>query len=82
MQSRKQNILYQLFFILLIYVEYPLMIVLVISGVSKMDIYHILFIVFFTVYTLFPVVMNRASLALLLYSDAFVLIKYLYSLLA
>ena len=46
--------MYQLFFILLIYVEYPLMVFLVIVGTSTMDIYHIIFIIVFVVYTLFP----------------------------
>lgn len=41
-------------FILLIYVEYPLMIFLVIDGVSMMDVYHIMFILVFIIYTLFP----------------------------
>ena len=54
LQNKKSNILYQLFFILLIYVEYPLMVFLVIVGTSTMDIYHIIFIIVFVVYTLFP----------------------------
>ena len=68
-------------FILLIYVEYPLMVFLVIDGVSKMDVYHIIFIIVFVIYTLFPQVINKYSILLLIYSDIFVLMKYVYSLL-
>lgn len=56
------------------------MIFLVIDGVSKMDIYHIIFIPFFIVYTLFPTETGKYSIALLIYSDLFVLIKYIYTL--
>ena len=65
---------------ILIYVEYPLMIFLVIDGVSRMDVYHILFIGFFIVYTLFPRVINKYSIVLLIYADIFVLVKYIYTL--
>ena len=69
-------------FILLIYVEYPLMVFLMIDGVSKMDIYHISFIIIFVVYTLFPQVINKYSIVLLIYSEIFVLAKYIYTLVA
>ena len=79
-QNRRSNSLYQLFFILLIYIEYPLMLFMVIDGVTEMDIYHIMFIFLFIIYTLFPRVINKYSLVLLIYADVFVLIKYVYTL--
>ena len=66
----------------MIYIEYPLMVFLVIDGVSKMDIYHLMFIIFFVIYTLFPKVLNKYAIVLLVYADIFVLIKYIYTLLA
>lgn len=56
------------------------MIFLVIDGVSKMDIYHVLFIPFFLVYTLFPTGISKYSIILLIYADLFVLVKYIYTL--
>ncbi len=47
-----------------------------------MDIYHIVFIIVFVVYTLFPSFINKYSVLLLIYADLFVLIKYIYTLVA
>ena len=47
-----------------------------------MDVYHIMFILAFIIYTLFPKVINKYSIVLLVYSDMFVLIKYIFTLLA
>ena len=50
----KANLSYQLLFLFLIYIEYPMMIFLVIAGLDKMDIYHIVMLFFFVWYTLRP----------------------------
>ena len=57
------------------------MVFMVIDGVSVMDIYHVMFIVFFVIYTLFPKSINKYSLVLIIYADFFILEKYLFSLL-
>ena len=80
MQKNRSNTLYQLFFIVLIYIEYPLILFLGIDGLNKMDVYHIVFILAFIIYTLFPKVINKYPIILLVYSDVFVLIKYMYTL--
>lgn len=51
-----------------------------IDGLNKMDVYHIVFILAFIIYTLFPKVINKYPIILLVYSDVFVLIKYMYTL--
>ena len=56
------------------------MLFLIIDGVSTMDIYHIMFIVLFVIYTLFPSVVNKFTIVLLIYCDFFVLSKYVYTL--
>ena len=80
MQDRRSNAFYQLLFIILIYIEYPLMIFLVMDGVSEMDLHHIMYIVAFILYTLWPMLINRFSIVLLIYADFFIFIKYFYSL--
>ena len=57
-----------------------MMIFLVLDGVSSMDVYHAMYIVFFVIYTLYPQVVNHYSIVLLIYADLFVLLKYLDSL--
>lgn len=52
--NRKSSIFYQLLFLVLVYVEYPMMLFLVIAGLDKMDIYHITMLFFFVWYTLRP----------------------------
>ena len=65
---------------MLIYIEYPLMIFLVMDGVSMMDLHHIMYIVFFILYTLFPHFVKRYSIVLLIYADLFILCTYTYTL--
>ena len=81
MQDRRSNAFYQLLFITLIYIEYPLMIFLVMDGVSQMDLHHIMYIVIFILYTLYPIFISRYSILLLIYADLFILSEYLYTLL-
>lgn len=50
--NRKSSIFYQFLFLFLIYIEYPMMLFLVIAGLDKMDIYHVTMLLFFVWYTL------------------------------
>jgi len=72
--------IYQAFYLSLIYVELPLMLTLIIVGLDKMDLYHIVLLMFFVVYTLYGDKIKNFALYLLLYADFFVLEKYIYSL--
>ena len=74
------SVFYQLSFLGLMYIEGPLMLVLIMAGFDKMDVYHIALLGFFIVYMLYNDRLKNFALALLLYADFFVLEKYIYSL--
>ena len=50
--NKNANIGYQFLFLFLRYIEYPMMVFLVIAGLDKMDVYHITMLLFFVWYTL------------------------------
>jgi hypothetical protein len=56
------------------------MLVLVVAGLDTMDLYHIVLLIFFVVYTLAGNKLMRFSLYLLMYANFFVLEKYIYTL--
>jgi len=78
--SHKSSLFYQFLFIFLIYIEYPMMLFLVIAGLDKMDIYHVMMLLFFVWYTLRPQIIQNNSVWLLVYANLFVLEKYVYTL--
>lgn len=78
--DKKSSLVYQFSFLFLIYIEYPLMLFLVVAGLDKMDIYHIVLLFVFVLYTLFPKTVVNNSVYLLVYSLFFILEKYVYSL--
>jgi hypothetical protein len=78
--SLKSSTWYQVMFLALVYVEFPLMLVLVVAGLDTMDLYHIVLLIFFVVYTLAGNKLMRFSLYLLMYANFFVLEKYIYTL--
>lgn len=41
-------------FLALVYIEFPLMLLLVMAGLDNMDLYHILLLFFFVIYTIWP----------------------------
>ena len=57
-----------------------MMLFLVIAGLDKMDVYHIVMLLFFVWYTLKPQIIQKFSIYLLIYANAFLLEKYIYSL--
>ena len=57
-----------------------MMIFLVIAGLDKMDIYHIVMLFFFVWYTLRPQIIKNNSIWLLIYANLFILEKYIYTL--
>lgn len=56
------------------------MLFLVIAGLDKMDVYHITMLFFFVWYTLSPKIIKNNSIFLLVYANAFILEKYIYTL--
>ena len=77
--NKNGSLFYQFLFLFLVYIEYPLMIFLVLAGLDKMDIYHITMLFFFVWYTLQPSIIKNNSIFLLIYADLFVLEKYIYT---
>lgn len=65
---------------MLVYIEFPLMLTLIIAGLDKMDVYHIALLIFYVVYTLYAERIQNFPLYLLLYADFFVFEKYIYTL--
>ena len=80
MQNRRANVVDQLLFICLINIEYPLMLLLVTYGIGTMNLHHIMYFVFFMIYTLWPNLINRCSIVLLIYTNVFILAQYVYTL--
>ena len=78
--SLKSSTWYQVMFLGLVYVEFPLMLTLVVAGLDTMDLYHIVLLIFFVVYTLAGNKLDQFSLYLLIYADFFVIEKYVYTL--
>ena len=78
--NRNASLGYQFLFLFLRYIEYPLMLFLVIAGLDKMDVYHIMMLLFFVWYTLRPQIIQKWSIYLLIYANVFLLEKYIYSL--
>ena len=56
------------------------MLFLVMAGLDKMDVYHIVMLLAFIAYTLYPKVINDRPIILLIYANFFLLEKYLYTL--
>ena len=69
-------------FLFLISIEYPLMLFLVMAGLDKMDVYHIVMLLAFIAYTLYPKAINDRPILLLAYANFFTLEKYLYTLIS
>jgi len=78
--TRKGSLFYQFLFLFLVYIEYPMMLFLVVAGLDKMDIYHITMLLFFVCYTLKPSILKNNTIYLVIYADLFVLEKYIYTL--
>lgn len=71
---------YQLLFLVLVYIEFPLMLTLIIAGLDKMDLYHIVLLIFFVTYTLYADRIPNFPLYLLLYADFWIIEKYIFTL--
>ena len=56
------------------------MLFLVLAGLDKMDVYHIMMLIFFVVYTLTPGIIRGRPIILLVYAGIFILEKYIYTL--
>jgi len=52
--DKSTSSIYQLAFLAVVYIEYPLMFVLVLAGLDKMDVFHIILLMFFVLYMLCP----------------------------
>jgi len=75
------NIFFQLALWCLIYLETPMMIVLVLMGLTiKMDLYHVGLLFFFVFYMIAPRKFNKNIKILLLYASFFIVEKYIYTL--
>lgn len=78
--KKNKSTLWQIFYLIVLYLEYPLFLAMVMSGLAKMDFYHIFLLFIFVAYTLFPKFFVKNSIFLLIYADFFVLTKYVWTL--
>jgi hypothetical protein len=67
-------------FLVLVYIEFPLMLTLIVAGLDKMDLYHIVLLIFFVTYTLYADRIPNFPLYLLIYANFWIIEKYIYSL--
>ena len=58
------------------------MLFLVMAGLDKMDVYHIVMLLAFIAYTLHPKIINDRPIVLLIYANFFLVEKYLYTLIS
>lgn len=75
------RVIAQLFYLVILKIDFPLFFTLVIVSLTQMDIIHTFLLIIFVVYTLFPVRVLRHSFTLLVYAELIVLVSYVYSLL-
>jgi len=78
--KKNKSTLWQIFYLIVLYLEYPLFLAMVMSGLAKMDFYHIFLLFIFVAYTLFPKFFVKNSIFLLIYADFFILTKYVWTL--
>ena len=78
--SKNKSTMWQIIYLVVLYLEYPLFLAMVMSGLAKMDFYHIFLLFIFVAYTLFPKFIGKNSIFLLIYADFFVLTKYVWTL--
>jgi len=64
----------------LVYIKYPIFLLLIMSGLGKMDVYHIVLLFVFVWAALYPQAFEKNIIWLLIYADTFVFLKYLYTL--
>lgn len=64
----------------LVYIKYPIFLLLIMSGLGKMDFYHIFLLFVFVWAALYPEAFERNIILLLIYADFFVAAKYVYTL--
>ena len=64
----------------LVYIKYPIFLLLIMSGLGKMDVYHIVLLFVFVWAALYPQAFEKNIRWLLIYADTFVFLKYLYTL--
>jgi len=70
----------QLNYLALVYIKYPIFLLLIMSGLGKMDFYHIFLLFVFVWAALYPQAFERNIIWLLIYADFFVFAKYTYTL--
>jgi hypothetical protein len=73
---------YQLTLLFVIYIELPLMLILVFMGLYTNDFYHLSLLFFFIFYMISPDCFNKNIKFLLIYANVYILEKYLYTLTA
>jgi hypothetical protein len=73
---------YQLALLLVIYLELPLMLILVFMGLYKNDFYHLSLLFFFIFYMISPNKFNKHINVLLVYANIYICEKYMYTLVA
>lgn len=71
---------YQLYYLFLININYLIFLVLIMSGLAKMDLYHVLMLFIFVWAALYPAAFTKHVVWVLLYADLFVVIKYAFTL--
>jgi hypothetical protein len=77
---KQTNFFYQAMLLCIIYIEFPLILALVIIGVRVIDVYHISLILWFVLYMISPKFFNKSIIVLLIYANLFLLETYIYTL--
>jgi hypothetical protein len=76
------NMIFQMLLLCLIYLETPMMIILVLMGLTiSMDFYHVGLLFFFVFYMIAPRRFRNNIIYLVIYASFFIIEKYIYTLL-
>jgi len=77
--KEKSHVCKQLILLVVIYLEFPMMLCLVIASLLKPDIYHIVLLFFFVFYMVSPQKCNKYMIVLVIYANFFIIEKYTYT---
>lgn len=72
--------MYQIYYLFLVNINYLLCLFLIMCGLIKMDLYHVVMLFVFVWAALYPAAFTKHVVWVLLYADLFVFIKYVFTL--
>lgn len=73
---------HKIWYVILVNINYVILACLVLAGLARMDLYHATLLIIFVWATFYPAMFQKYSKFVLLYTELFIVLKYLYTLFA